>query len=143
VPSIRPDETRAPPPNPEAEADGIADTDEDDREGRGGLLGSTGRLGTGCHDQADVGSEEFGRKGRKPVELPCVPPVLDLEIAPFDIAKGAQALAECFPFWTVGGTENPDPPDLSRRLRLGGERRGEEAASQGAEERSPVHHSIT
>jgi hypothetical protein len=28
-------------------------------------------------------------------------------------------------------------------LRLGGERRGEEAASQGAEERSSVHYSIT
>jgi hypothetical protein len=31
-------------------------------------------------------------------------------------------------------------PDL---LRLDGERRGEEAASQGAEERPPVYHSIT
>jgi hypothetical protein len=28
-------------------------------------------------------------------------------------------------------------------LRLGGERRGEEAAGQGADERSPVYHSIT
>jgi hypothetical protein len=31
---------------------------------------------------------------------------------------------------------------LSRLLRLGGERRGEEAGGQG-EERPPVHHSIT
>jgi hypothetical protein len=28
-------------------------------------------------------------------------------------------------------------------LRLGGERRGEEAAGQGAEECSSIHHSIT
>jgi hypothetical protein len=28
-------------------------------------------------------------------------------------------------------------------LRFGGERRDEEAASQDADERSPVHHSIT
>jgi hypothetical protein len=28
-------------------------------------------------------------------------------------------------------------------LRLDGERRGEEAASQAADERPPVHHSIT
>jgi hypothetical protein len=33
--------------------------------------------------------------------------------------------------------------DLSRLLRLGGERGGEEAARQGAEERSAVNHSIT
>ena len=32
---------------------------------------------------------------------------------------------------------------LPRLLRLGGERRGEEAAGQRADERSPVHHSIT
>ena len=35
-------------------------------------------------------------------------------------------------------------PSVPRRLlRLGGERRGEEATSHGADERSPVHHSIT
>jgi hypothetical protein len=33
--------------------------------------------------------------------------------------------------------------DLPRLLSIGSERRGEEAASQGPEERSSVHHSIT
>src|SRR5712664_3560904 len=33
----------------------------------------------------------------------------------------------------------PNPPHLPRLLRLSGERRGEETAGQGAEERAPVH----
>jgi hypothetical protein len=32
---------------------------------------------------------------------------------------------------------------VARRLRLDGERRGEEAAGQRANERSSIHHSIT
>ena len=42
----------------------------------------------------------------------------------------------------AGGREhtNPDFPCL---LRLGGERRREEAASMGADGGSPIHHSIT
>src|SRR4029077_6551459 len=35
-----------------------------------------------------------------------------------------------------------DAVDLARRLRLGGERRGEEAASQGADERSSVQQAL-
>jgi hypothetical protein len=42
----------------------------------------------------------------------------------------------------VGGrrteTENPDPIHLPRLLRLGGERRGKEATTEGREERSAV-----
>ena len=35
--------------------------------------------------------------------------------------------------------QDPDAGDLSRLLCLGGERHGEEATSQGAEECAPVH----
>ena len=35
--------------------------------------------------------------------------------------------------------EEADPVRLSGLLRLGGERRGEEATGHGAEERTPVH----
>jgi hypothetical protein len=41
------------------------------------------------------------------------------------------------------GIENANTEDFPRLLRRGGERRGEEAASQSADERSPVHYSIT
>jgi hypothetical protein len=39
--------------------------------------------------------------------------------------------------------EHADPRHLPRRLRPGGERPGEERASQSAKECAPVHHSIT
>ena len=41
------------------------------------------------------------------------------------------------------GPRTADPGDLPRRLCLGGERRGEEAARDAGDEGSPVHHSIT
>jgi hypothetical protein len=39
--------------------------------------------------------------------------------------------------------QDPDSGNSRRRLRLGGQRRGEQTASQGAEERASVHYSIT
>jgi hypothetical protein len=39
--------------------------------------------------------------------------------------------------------QDPDAVHPLRLLRGGGERRGEETASQATEERSPVYHSIT
>jgi hypothetical protein len=45
--------------------------------------------------------------------------------------------------WAGGEGEIANPPHLARLLPLNGEWRGEEAASQRAEERSSIHHSIT
>jgi hypothetical protein len=39
--------------------------------------------------------------------------------------------------------EVPDPARFPRLLRLGGERRGEETARQGADKGPSVYHSIT
>ena len=41
------------------------------------------------------------------------------------------------------GKERPHPVHLPILLSLGGERRGEEAPRQAADERAAVHHSIT
>jgi hypothetical protein len=41
------------------------------------------------------------------------------------------------------GKDEGDSRPIPRLLCLGGERRGEESARQGHEERPPVHHSIT
>jgi hypothetical protein len=43
----------------------------------------------------------------------------------------------------LSSSEPPYPVNLLRLLRLGGERRAEEAASQSAEECPTLHHSIT
>jgi hypothetical protein len=42
--------------------------------------------------------------------------------------------------WTL---QKANPIPFPRLLRLGGERRGEEAASHGADECPPIHYSIT
>jgi hypothetical protein len=39
--------------------------------------------------------------------------------------------------------QDPDSGNSRRRLRLGGQRRGEEAASQSPDERPAAHYSIT
>ncbi|HEV3029366.1 MAG TPA: hypothetical protein VG457_17435, partial [Planctomycetota bacterium] len=45
--------------------------------------------------------------------------------------------------WRRGGRQDADPVQLPRRLRLGGEWRGEEAKGDAGDEPSPVDHSIT
>ena len=69
------------------------------------------------------------------------------DILAFDIAQFTQALPETLDRVGPNGTgrraKSSNPRHLPRRLRLGGERRGEEATRQAADERPPVHHSIT
>jgi hypothetical protein len=43
----------------------------------------------------------------------------------------------------VAASGMPNPPGSCGSTRLGGERRGEEAAGKGADECPPIHHSIT
>src|SRR5262249_38823304 len=59
------------------------------------------------------------------------------------VPESAQTLAKRLPFRAVGGAENADPPDLPRRLRLGGERHEEEQRSRASEELATVHYWIT
>jgi len=60
-----------------------------------------------------------------------VPPIFDEHIPAFHIPESAQTLAKGLPIRAVGGAENTDPPYLAPLLRLGSERRGEEAARKG------------
>jgi hypothetical protein len=68
-------------------------------------------------------------------------PEFDDHVLALDVSQ----LAETFPelvdpeFRRLTSPEKSDPVDLPRWLRLGGERRGEETASQGGEERASVH----
>jgi len=63
------------------------------------------------------------------------------EIAAFDIAQFAHRVQNWPPPEGVAAEGyQSDSVHFARRLPLGGERRGEEAASQGSQERSPIHH---
>src|SRR5215471_14902511 len=79
----------------------------------------------------------------KAVLLALRPPVFDDYALPLDITEFAQTQPELL---TIGprrdgrtAREKADPVDLARLLRLDGERRGEEAAGHGSEERSTLH----
>jgi hypothetical protein len=58
-------------------------------------------------------------------------------------ARIARIAAESLPRRRILVAEDANPPHLPCRLRLGGERRREEAERYTGDERPPVHYSIT
>src|ERR1700730_717069 len=63
----------------------------------------------------------------------------------FNVAEPSESFAKCLQEW-IGLRSGGQPADarrLARRLRLGGEGHGEEAAPDHCNKRSPVHYSIT
>ncbi len=90
--------------------------------------------------------KEF-REYRRYAVIPSVEvAVLEGHGASFDIPKLAQSQAECFYAASSSrlrkGRDETDPRERPPLLRLGGERRGEEPTSQGAEECPPCSHWI-
>jgi hypothetical protein len=81
------------------------------------------------------------------LELPLGKSEFDHDVASLDLSEVVEPLAErTFDGGVRGRTssiEKANPPHLPRLLRPSGARRDEEAACQGADERSPVHHSMT
>ena len=76
------------------------------------------------------------------------PARLKADVLSLHVAELAHLLAERIPPLLPGRigrtvVEQTDPPHFRRLLRLRGERRREEATSKGADERTPVHYSIT
>ena len=122
--------------------DGITDHRHDNgNRSRSLFRGENGRR-TGRHNDIDLGLNRLSDEPREPIILTLRPAVFDHDIPPLDVVEIAQALAK-------GGDEFGlergrriakvrDPPHLPRLLPLGSERRGEEATSQGAEERTSV-----
>jgi hypothetical protein len=110
--------------------------DHDNRNVRGRRLRSGDVQVIGCHDDFDVTANEVS-------DVTSVH-VLHDNVLAFHPTEPTQAL---FPRLDLVRDTPPshlaDPPNCRRRLRLGGERRGEEAARHGADEHPPVHHSIT
>jgi hypothetical protein len=105
--------------------------------------------GLGRHRDDQVwgdADEVYGKLG-KAVKLGLSPPEFDDDVLALDIAEFAKTLPELLQsrLRRDGRTarEKADPIDLPRRLRLDGERRGEEAERCTGDECPPVHHSIT
>src|SRR5712692_8939782 len=109
------------------------------------------RVSTPGEDDGDVGANQLrGRSGKQLRSVPRVS-VLEDDGLSFYVAALSKCGEEGVPVLRrrLGGTcrardrQMADPTQTCHLLPLGGERRGEEAASDHANERSSVHYSIT
>src|SRR5262249_6238750 len=124
----------------EASVDRVDQDDtNDDRDAAGRLLGGPDRRSSGQGDDVNLEPDELCGKRRKAIGVAFRPAILDRHGLAFDIAQLAQALPERLQLRArrrrrVPVPEVPDPWDLARALRLGGDRRGQEG--QGASDES-------
>ncbi len=128
-------------------ANRIANGNHDDGDRLGGVLGCRHSLRPPRYDEVHLEPDQLGREAGQPVD-----PILSISIVDDNIlALNPPELAQPLPERVEQGrpigrgrhTKKTYPRHLSRLLRPGGERRGEEATRQGPKERAPVHHSIT
>jgi len=88
------------------------------------------------HDDINLERNQFGRESGEPLELPLGISVFDHDVAALDVTEVTQSLTEGPVHVGVSGQvgrQDSYPSDLGRLLRVGDERRGEEAASQSAD----------
>jgi hypothetical protein len=102
---------------------------------------------TGIVAVACLQPNKLGRENREPLLPPLRKSPLEHDIPPLHVPELAQPLAQRFEevpgLSGRRGHDETDPVRFRSRLRRGNERRGEEPASQGADEPPSVHHSIT
>src|SRR5260370_42551757 len=95
-------------------------------------------------DNVNLESDELGGQLRKSLVVALRPARLKGDVLSLHVAEVAHLLAERIPPNLAGGigrgvVEQTDPVDLSPLRGLGGERRGEAAASHGPNERPAAH----
>jgi len=95
-------------------------------------------------DDVDLEADELRGQRGQPPQVTSSKALLDDQILPRHPAQATDAEPERRdPSARISRRQHPDAIHSPRLLRLGGERRGEDATSQGAEECASVHHSIT
>ena len=106
------------------------------------MLGGQGGECAWGHDDINLERNQFGRKSGEPLELPLGISVFDHEVAALDVTEVTQSLKEGLSQVGISGQvarQVAYSSDLGRLLRLGGERRGEEAEGCPTEKPAPVH----
>ncbi len=107
------------------------------------MLGSQGSLcASSSYEDIDLERNQFGRKRGEALRLPLGISVFDHDMAALDVTEVTQPLEEGLV--PVGASSPVERQvaysgNLGRLLRVRGERRGEEAAGQGADKHAPVH----
>jgi hypothetical protein len=114
-----------------------------DRTRGGGLPSGLQRdLRPGSHDDVNIQAHELGGEGGKPSDIASSVPELDDEILALDVPQLAQTLDHGLVEGRgprIDRGKDSDGGHPSRCLRLGGERRGEEAAREDRHEGTSGH----
>jgi hypothetical protein len=112
----------------EAAPDGIARRRHDDSDRGRRVPGGRGRQLHPGEGDVDVEPDELARELRQPIGSPLRRAVLDHEVLALDPSERTKALAErgAVIFSRAPELQGADAVDLPSRLRLGGERRGED-----------------
>src|SRR5499427_5728568 len=128
-------------------ADGVDSVHHHDRDRSRGFPRRRHALIDPCEDDVDLELHKLGCRRLDQVRLVVCRSVYEHIVASLDIPELAKCLLE---FLDVRRhpcrTHQADVPDLvnfANFLRLGGERRGEQATGQAGDERTPLHYSIT
>jgi hypothetical protein len=124
----------------EPRPDGITPEPHDDRHGGGGLLGGADCRIPRRHDDGHLPLHQVGREGREPLVHPPRIALLHGEMVPVAIPEVVQALQEAVAQGggACGRREQPNPGERRLRLRIGHERRPEEAEGEDDEESHQV-----
>src|SRR5262249_1150905 len=119
----------------------------DDRDRRGGLLCRDDMRVAARHDDVNLERDQVLGELREPLQLPVGEAVLKHHVPSRNVAEITQAVFEGFHEVRLlparRAQQIPDPGNLPRRLRLGGERRGEDSREGSLNEPASVHYSIT
>src|SRR5262249_39378895 len=119
---------------------------EDDGKGIRGALGSKGRGATYGQNYIDTVLDQLSSERRVGLATAVRPPVFQADILPFHVAELLERLPEGRKRVARARrvrAQDTNPRNLSRLLRLGGERRGEEPTREHTDERPTLHYSIT
>src|SRR4029077_18713127 len=120
--------------------DRLSNSGHDDGDRAGRLLGGERTRCRGGDENVDLESDQLGRERLKSLGSALRVTDLQDDVAALDVTELAETLKErsesdvgpcSFP---ESARQEADPPDLPRRLRLGSERRGQDAGSQRGEE---------
>ena len=115
---------------------------EDDRNGFRRIRRREGRGGRRCHDCVDFEIDQLLCKSWEPFKLSLSPPEFKDKVLadnPAQLLKRPPKRVRV----TRSVCQQPDASDLSRLLRLGDDRRGEEGDGEDDRERGRLSHYVT
>src|SRR5262249_24893979 len=115
----------------------------DDGDRLGGILGCRYSLRPLGHDDVHFEPDQLDREVGQPVEPTLSGSIVDDDILALDPPELAQRLPERVEVGPRKYPKKPYPAHLPGLLRLGSERPSEERTPECADERSPLHYSIT